>query len=110
METNLGPTYKSDFDGGVWGLIGIRLLQFLLILVTLGIATPWAICKYERWVAKHTIVDGRRLVFDGKGGQLFGRLLLWGLLTIVTLGIFSLWLPIKYQKWLVSHIHVAQQQ
>jgi len=98
---------ESKFTGGLLGQIGIGILQFLLIVFTIGIATPWAVCIKESWYANHTIIDGRRLIFDGTGGQLFGEYILWVLLTLVTIGIFALWLPIKMQRWVTSHTHVA---
>ena len=99
--------HKSLFNGGLLGLIGINILQSLLITITLGIALPWAICLKERWIAKHTIIDGQQLVFDGKGGQLFGNYIKWFLLTIITFGIYAFWLDIKMKQWVVKHTHVA---
>ena len=64
---------KSKFTGGLLGLIGTNILQFLLCLITLGIGAPWAICIKQRWLAKHTIIDGQQLYFDGTGAQLFGN-------------------------------------
>ena len=105
------PVYQaapvSQFTGGLLGLIGINILQSLIIMFTLGIATTWAICLKERWIAKHTYIDGRQLRFDGTGGQLLGKFLLWVLLTIITLGIYSFWLEIKLKAWLVKHTHFA---
>ncbi len=97
----------SKFDGGLLGLIGIIILQFLLIVVTLTIGTPWAVCMKERWFARHTVVDGKQLYFDGTGGQLFGKYILWLFLTIITVGIFGLWLGIKMKKWVVKHTHMV---
>lgn len=98
---------ESKFTGGLLGLIGISILQFLLILFTLGLATPWAVCIKERWVAKHTIIDGRTLVFDGKGIQLFGSYIKWWFFTLITLGIYGFWLSIKMKQWVVKHTHFA---
>ena len=97
---------ESKFTGGLLGLIGISILQGLIITFTLGIATPWAVCLKESWIAKHTIIDGRQLVFDGTGGQLFGNYIKWFLLTIITFGIYSLWLSIKMKQWVVKHSHL----
>ena len=96
---------ESKFTGGLLGLIGINILQSLLILITFGIGAPWAVCMKERWIAKHTIIDGKQLVFDGTGGQLFGNYIKWFLLSIVTLGIYGLWLGINMKKWVVKHTH-----
>ena len=98
----------SKFNGGLLGLIGINILQWLIILVSLGIALPWAVCKKQNWLAKHTIIDGKQMVFDGTGGQLFGQYIKWLLLTIITFGIYSLWLSIKMHAWVVSHTHLEE--
>ena len=98
---------KSEFDGGLLGLIGIRIAAALLTLITLGIAYPWAMCLAYRWKTKHTVVDGRRLVVDGTGGQLFGSYIKWFLLCIITFLIYSLWLPIKLTQWKTKHTHFA---
>ncbi len=104
MENN---TQQSQFTGGLLGLIGINILQGLLIMITLGFGAPWAICMKERWIAKHTIIDGKQLVFDGNGGQLFGNYIKWFLLTLITFGIYAFWLEIKMKQWLVKHTHFA---
>ncbi len=96
---------ESKFTGGLLGMIGIGILQFLLVLFTLGIGTPWAICMKERWYVDHTIIDGRQLRFDGTGGQLFGNYIKWFLLTIITIGIYGLWLTIKVKQWVTKHTH-----
>lgn len=98
---------ESKFTGGLLGLIGINLLQALLIAITLGIGAPWAICIKQRWIARHTVIDGHPLVFDGTGGQLFGSYIKWFLLTLITLGIYGLWLDIKMKQWLTKHTHMA---
>lgn len=107
MEQNAIVSYESKFTGGLLGLIGINLLQLLLCAITLGIGAPWAICMKERWIAKHTIIDGHQLVFDGTGAQLFGNYIKWLLLSIITLGIYLFWLDIKMKQWIVKHTHHA---
>ena len=89
---------ESKFNGGLLGLIGVNLVQFLITLITLGIGAPWAVCFKERWIASHTVLDGKQLTFDGTGGQLFGTYIKWMLLTIITIGIYSLWLNINMKK------------
>ena len=99
---------ESKFDGGLLGLIGIGILSGFIVLITLGIATPWAICLKEKWYVSHTVIDGKRLVFDGTGGQLFGNYIKWFLLTIITLGIYSFWLSIKMKQWVTKHMHILE--
>ncbi len=98
---------ESKFSGGLLGYIGISILQSLIIAFTLGIGTPWAVCLYQKWLAKHTTYDGKKVVFDGTGGQLFGTYIKWFLLAIVTIGIYGLWIPIKMQAWVVKHTHLV---
>lgn len=89
---------ESKFDGGLLGLIGVNLLTCLVSLITLTIAVPWMVCYKERWISRHTVIDGRRLTFDGSGIQLFGNYIKWLLLTIITIGIYSFWLGIKMKN------------
>ena len=98
---------ESKFTGGLLGMIGIGILQGLIIMFTLGIGTPWAICLGQSWYAKHTIIDGHQLVFDGTGAQLFGNYIKWFLLCIITFGIYSFWLTIKMQQWITKHTHMV---
>ena len=98
---------QSEFNGKLLGLIGISLLCSIIIIPTLGIATPWAVCIYVKWHAKHTIINGMHLTFDGKGISLFGNWIKWLLLSIITCGIYALWIPIKMQQWITSHTHFA---
>ena len=98
---------ESKFTGGLLGLIGISILQWLITFITLGLGAPWAICLKESWIAKHTIIDGHKLTFNGTGGQLFGNYIKWFFLTIITLGIYSFWLSIKMKQWVTKHTHMA---
>ncbi len=98
---------ESRFTGGLLGLIGINILQGLLIGLTFGLAAPWAICMKQRWIARHTVIDGRQLIFDGTGSQLFGNYIKWFLLTIITLGIYGFWLDIKMKQWITKHTHMV---
>jgi uncharacterized membrane protein YjgN (DUF898 family) len=98
----------SKFTGGLLGFIGISILKYALVVVTLGLGTPWAVCIEENWMTKHTIIDGEQLTFDGNGAQLFGNYIKWFLLTIITIGIYGFWLNIKMKQWVVMHIHHVQ--
>ena len=98
---------ESKFTGGLFGLIINYILQILITVFTLGIGLPWAVCIKEKWVADHTIIDGRRLVFDGNGLQLFGNYIKWWFFCIITFGIYSFWLGIKMKQWIVKHTHLV---
>ena len=94
---------ESYFDGGLFQLIGWKILGFLITVFTLGICYPWALCIIYSWEANHTVINGKRLYFDGKAIQLFGNWIKWFLLCIITIGIYSFWLNISVKKWKTKH-------
>lgn len=96
---------KSYFDGGYWAYIGYSLLVGFVSVITLGIALPWMLCKFQRWTARHTVVCGKRMYFDGTGIQLIGKYLLWAFLSVITFGIYGWWLTINIRKWIAKHTH-----
>lgn len=98
---------RSYFDGGLFQLIGWKLLGLIVTALTLGIAYPWALCLVYRWEASHTVIEGHRLRFDGTPMQLFGSWIKWLLLTVITIGIYGLWVPIKVKKWKTKHTFFA---
>lgn len=99
------PLAQSTWDGGVLETIINSIVASLIISVTCGIATPWAICYMMKFVIEHAVINGKRLSFDGNGAQLFGNWIKWFLLTIVTCGIYSFWVVPQVYKWVASHIH-----
>ncbi len=84
------------------------LAVYFLILFTLGLGTPWAICKMERWKSKNTTLEGAPLKFVGNGGDLFGKFIIWYLLIFITFGIYSIWAAVKMQKWVVENTIVEE--
>lgn len=110
MDQNYGQQVKpvqviSCYDGGVLGFFGASLLASLIIIFTLGIATPWAIAYLWGYVINHVKIDGRRLSFDGTGAQLFGNWIKWFLLIIITFGIYSFWVYPRLFNWVAKHTH-----
>ena len=97
----------SSFDGGVLGCIGASLVAGLIMGITLGIATPWAVAYLYGFIISHVTIDGRRLRFDGTGGQLFGNWIKWFLLCLITLGIYGFWVMPKMINWIAKHTHFA---
>jgi uncharacterized membrane protein YjgN (DUF898 family) len=91
------------FDGGAATYFGTALLSFLVTVLTIGIALPYAIVLRQRWRTKHTYVNGHRLTFLGSGMSLFGNWIKWLLLIIVTLGIYSFWVVPRLTKWVVEN-------
>ena len=104
---NCGAGVKvSTWDGGVFDTVVNSIVASLIITVTCGIATPWAVCYMMKFIISHAVIDGKRLTFDGTGGQLFGNWIKWFLLTVITCGIYGFWVVPRMYKWIASHIHV----
>ncbi len=68
---------KSYFDGDIFSYIGYSIICGILIVITIGFGTPWAVCIMLRWKTNHTVIDGRRMYFDGNGASLFGHWVVW---------------------------------
>ena len=102
------PYTKGDscFTGGLLGIIGVNLFCKLLTLISFGILYPFGICYKQRWIAKHTVINRKKIVFDGKAVSLIGHYLLWWFLCIITFGIYALWLPINITKWYTKNTHI----
>ena len=72
--------------------IWVNAVYFSSIIFTMGLLMPFGICYRERWMAKHTFIEGKQLEFHGRGWVLFVRNILWlvfGPLIIgIALGLF----------------------
>ena len=99
---------ESKFTGSVLGFIGYVLLFLICFPLTLGLATPWMVASFYRWIIKNSFVDGKQLRFDGTGIGLFGHFIKWWLLALITLGIYNLWIPKKTVQWVVENTHFAE--
>ncbi len=96
----------SYFDGGVLGIIGVNLFSNILTFISFGLLFPFVVCYRQKWFAKHTIINRKKIVFTGKSLNLIGNYLLWWFLCIITFGIFGLWLPIKIENWKAKNTHI----
>lgn len=106
----MAKSKNFEFDGGAATYLGTSILAFLITVLTLGIAYPYALVLKQRWKAKHTYVKGYRLKFTGKGLGLFGNWIKWLFLCIVTLGIYSFWVAPRVTKWVVEHTDFDELQ
>ena len=77
---------QSKFTGGFFAMLGMHLLAFFLIVITIGIFTPWAVTMLFRWKCKHTHIEGQQLRFVGSGLGLLWRYILWGFLGMIVFG------------------------
>lgn len=97
---------KSEFYGGLWSYIGLKIGNFFIKVFTLGLCVPWTIRREYTWLYEHQIIDGRKLEFTGNAASLFGQWVKWLLLSIVTLGIYAWTIPIKKMQWITENTHI----
>jgi uncharacterized membrane protein YjgN (DUF898 family) len=100
MARNSG---RFHFVGGAATYLGTALLAFIITVGTLGICFPFALVLNERWRAKHSYIDGQRLMFTGSAWGLFGNWVKWFLLSIITLGIYLFWVGPRIVQWKWEH-------
>lgn len=100
MALNSG---RFHFDGGAASYFGTAILATLITVCTLGIGYPFGVVLMQRWRAKHSYIDGQRLVFTGTAMGLFGTWVKWLLLTVITLGIYLFWVGPRMQRWKWEH-------
>lgn len=104
-NNNYSPV--SKFDGTVFETFLYSLGASIIIGLSCGIATPWAICFMWRFIINHVVIDGKRLTFDGTGGQLFGNWIKWFIFIVITCGIYSFWVAPRLYNWVAKHTHIA---
>ena len=56
---------QFEFNEDVGGLFINIIACYLIVLFTLGIGTPWAFCKIQRWRAENTTIEGKKIKFIG---------------------------------------------
>lgn len=97
-----------EFRGGAASYVGIGIVTFLMTVLTVGFAYPWAITMYNRWICRNTFVEGRQLQFKGSGFGLIGKWIVWCILIIITFGIYSFWLKPRLIKWTTENTDFAR--
>lgn len=89
------PVGQVDFVGEGGALFGTFLVNYLLMMITLGLYAAWFNVNMRKFFAQNTriTIHGRTFVgdFQGSGGDYFGILLVSGLLSTFTLGIYAFW-------------------
>lgn len=98
---------ESKFTASLLDLIIINIVTGFVSVLSLGLLFPWAVCRYYRFMASHTIIDGNQLQFDGTAIQLWGHWFKWLFFTIITLGIYGFWVGLRLEQWRVSHTHMV---
>jgi len=108
QDGTLGVPCRFQFTGFAMELFKELFVGCLLTIITLGIYTPWFICRAQRWFWRNISVKDHagkevKLQFEGKGDELFGTFIAGCLLTLVTLGIYGFWFIVKLHKFFLEN-------
>ena len=100
-----GEEEKSVFTGNVYQYIGLKLVNGVFTMFTIGLYGPVARAKQIIWEYSNSVFSKKKIVFTGNEYEYVGRNFLWTIFIILTLGIFALIKPTRQLKWEVSHCH-----
>lgn len=100
---------RYRYTGGGWDNFALKLVNFLLLLVTCGLAgtlgyTTWRSSKYK---VEHVTIDGEPLRYTASWGDEWGHHLLNSLLLLVTCGLAAPWVIAGSNKFRYSHATTA---
>lgn len=101
LEAGIGTLKNKPFkyEVDVWLYFVNAIASYFMMLLSLGIAGPWVICKWGRFHASKSRIDGKSLVFKGNPKEFLPSYLIILLLIIVTCGIYAIWAGPKFMKW-----------
>lgn len=98
----LNSYYKGNFFKIIWH----KLLRYILLTITFGLAYPYVKCANMRDDTLATVYDNYNLQFDGSAKTLVLKWLKWCLLCVITLGIYALFITNKVRKYNASNTHI----
>src|SRR5262249_41089151 len=93
MDNMVLDGQRCSYKGTVMELFKVHIVNQILVMLTFGIYTPWAICRMATFMYENTEVNGQRgrLTFAGDGAALLGTYILGAILTSCTFGIYGAW-------------------
>ena len=104
--------YSFRYTGSGFGILGHVIIGTILMVITLGIYTPWYVTSLIRYVCDNVVGEGSQGVsnvtvsFNGSGAELLGRYIIWWVLIIITLGLYTPWMMNGFYRYIVENITV----
>ncbi len=101
---------RCTYQGNPWRLLVVLFFPGVLLVLTLGLSTPWFLARFYRWVASQVDIDGERMTFNGTGGQIFGAwlvTLLLGWVPVLGPVAVGLWIHQRIAAWRWQHTTLA---
>lgn len=79
-------TNESKFSGKLIGFTWVNLVYWASVLLTANLLMPFGLAYRERYMARHTVINGKQLEFFGSGTKLFIKKLVIALISPILLG------------------------
>ena len=98
---------RFSFRGSTVRYLGLHVLSYLLMLVTLGIYAPFFFTRKEKMLRSATFFGDQSVRFDGKGKDLLVPFLLAGPLTFASYWIFWPWYSALSSRYMWAHTTFA---
>lgn len=98
---------KFEFTGKGLGYLFLVIWTGLLTVMTLGLFWPWSYAAKQKWIAAHTSIDGKQLVFKGSGIGIFTTWLLIFILSVITIGLYAPWGYCRIKRWQTNNLYFA---
>lgn len=101
QDSNPSKRFLKFFGKGS-SYFGISIINFILIILTLGLYYPWAKEKIRKYIWNETEMENSRFVFHGTGWEMFKGFVISYLMLILVYGcIFWMQFRIEDAKWVL---------
>lgn len=95
--------YDSYFDKKVEDYVILKIKFYLICILSLGLAYPWALCMEYKAKYHHTIICGKRLKFIGDPRELIFHWVWWWFLSVITVGLFIVVARVRMDRWITAN-------
>lgn len=102
------PYKTSTWDGRLYQSAIIYFTNSIFNILTLYLFYPVTVAREQRWVCKHTKIDGKPLIFVGRGRDIQAKWLLWWFLVIITISLFGFFMKNRMRGWITRNTHIKE--
>ncbi len=95
--------YHSYYDKTIFQHIWIILQYEILMVISMGLAYPWAFVLKYKSLYHHKVICGKRLKFIGNPFELLKHWIWWWFLSVITFGFYSVIAKLKVEEWVTAN-------
>ena len=98
---------RFSFRGTRKEAIWVYLKGYFLIMVTLGIYSPWFQMNTQKFWSGNSYFGDQSFKFTGQGDEIFKQFIINMILLFPTLGLYAIWYKAYVARYTWSHTHFA---